>query len=142
MRLSSRNAKRLTCVPVCARARDRRRLGLPAVRWLFASIAVVVVGCVAALAIYAWGLRSEAGNRSLAIADSEAALRGACQDSTERGCDRYRALKAEHVAARVWRVRLRKGDSGTPVCALIDLDRFEGSVGKSVSFAGITPVRC
>ncbi len=102
-------------------------------RWIFASVAVVVAGAVVAFAIDTWGWRDPGAARQGKLAESDLNAvyyaRGSCCHTT--------SLK--RVGDHTWLAALRNS-KGHRVCVIVDLWRFKPLGDRD--FDGVTQTGC
>ncbi len=118
-------------------------------RWVFASVAVVVVGGVAAFSIYTWGWRTDTGSAELARLDAQVVEQSdACLVPSSPTCPRIGDVN--RLAGSLWRVELAGAtftDKGSTygLCLMIDVRRFQatgyGAKGGP-RFDGVSLGRC
>ena len=114
-------------------------------KWLFATVCVVVAGGVAAYGISEWrsvdadrpgGARSDPVGEERARAEVYAEeVVAACDEDSN-----CRVLGLERVAPGLWRVRTEV--RGRDVCANLDLERFREDPDDDGEFEGFTVVAC
>jgi hypothetical protein len=115
------------------------------VKWLFASLSVVVAGAVAGFAIYTWGWHN-ADATSNASAERETATVDADEFAevcfqTKGIVDCRRVGEVVPLAPRIWRTELRehpKGKAPYNNCFAIHLDQFRvPNYNRAVGYSGI-----
>jgi hypothetical protein len=105
-------------------------------RWSFLAVLVVVIGAVAAFAVYAFGWHDgdSGSSSSRQVHAYAAAIAATC---TGAACQ---IKSLDHLGGDDWKVVLRNPRSGAVGCLLIQTNRFAERAGGD--FAGAARMRC
>jgi len=109
-------------------------------RWSFLAVLAVVIGAVAAFAIYTWGWRDDSRKYDNERTRAEIAAQQVAQLCRNNGGGPCVPRGLERLATGLWRSR-ETDEEGNTFCLAIDLEHFRvASNGKTTHGVGL--VRC